>query len=358
MRAALRELWQNPYIRLIGFLLPAVLAYIFLAQTRSVWINFVVAYIIAYLAHPLVAGLEHRRIPRWVGTTLTMIFLFILLAVISLLLGRVITELSIFVEDLPSTIDRANTFIDRMQQFLPVWLREVLQESLTNLQTVFERLVDRAVAWVERSGGDILEGILEVFGGVLRLGVILVLTAYILHGFPTFRQSIMSALPKRHQPFAEELAEKLDRSVGGYVRAQLLIAVIVGFLVWLALFLIGVPLSVPLGFLAAMFNVIPFLGPIIASVPALLLSFTVGWVPALMTAGALLAIQQLDGNFISPRIFARTTQLHPVTIIVAVLAGSSLAGFLGALVSVPSAAFLNLLYREYYQQSAWYRRDS
>lgn len=117
----------------------------------------------------------------------------------------------------------------------------------------------------------------------------------------------------------------------------------------------GVPLAASLGFLAGVFNLIPFVGVIVSGVPALLLAATGGWGKVLLALLVLWLANQLEGNLLGPFIVGRSTRLHPVTAIAAILVGATLFGLWGALLGVPTAAFLKVLLEEYYKKSRFYR---
>ncbi|MCL6569755.1 MAG: AI-2E family transporter, partial [Meiothermus silvanus] len=118
--------------------------------------------------------------------------------------------------------------------------------------------------------------------------------------------------------------------------------------------LVGVPLAGGLGLLAGVFNLIPYVGVIVSTVPALLLAATVGWPTVLLTLLVVWLTNQLEGHLLSPRILGSTTNLHPVTVIAAILIGASLFGLLGALLMVPTAAFAKILIQDYYLKSRLY----
>jgi predicted PurR-regulated permease PerM len=144
--------------------------------------------------------------------------------------------------------------------------------------------------------------------------------------------------------------------VGGFFRGQLILATAVGVLTWLGFLLLGIPLALPLGFLTGVGNLIPFFGPLLAGVPAILLAVTKGGWSVLGALAVLIDVQQLDTYLLSPLVFARTTPLHPVSVILAVFIGFSLFGVWGRLLAVPAAALVKLIYTRYYCLCTWYCR--
>ena len=127
-------------------------------------------------------------------------------------------------------------------------------------------------------------------------------------------------------------------------------------MVGLGSWLLGVPLALSLGFLAGVFNLIPYLGVIVSTIPALILAASVGGWQVVGVLGVVTAANQLETLVHSRVILGRTTELHPAAVIIAILIGASLGCIWGALVSVPLVAFLKLLYEDYYQTSSFYEK--
>ncbi|WP_333659977.1 AI-2E family transporter, partial [Meiothermus cerbereus] len=195
----------------------------------------------------------------------------------------------------------------------------------------------------------------SVAGGVLQFFAALIISIYLLYDLPQISKTLFQAIPLPYQPFAADMAAKLDRAVGGYIRGQIQVAFWVGLLVGLGLWVFGVPLAGSLGLLAGLFNIIPFAGVIISTVPALLLALTVGWPQVIAALGVVVVVNQVEAHFLSPRILGQATSLHPVSVIGAILVGSSLYGLVGALVAVPLLAFFKVIYAEFYLKSHFYR---
>lgn len=150
----------------------------------------------------------------------------------------------------------------------------------------------------------------------------MILSAYFLYDLPRLGRAALAVFPEPYQPLAQDLAAKLNASVGGYVRGQLLVALCVGFLVGLGFWLVGVPLAASLGFLAGVFNLIPFVGVVVSGVPALLLAATGGLGKAALALLVMVAANQLEAHVLGPLIVGRATRLHPVTAIAAILTGA------------------------------------
>jgi predicted PurR-regulated permease PerM len=363
MREAFRQVWANPYVRVLVYLLLFYLAFRLLQKAWPALQVLLTAFAFAYLTHPLVRFFEARRLPRVLGVVLVYLGLGLFLGLTSFLTAQTVVELSRLAQELPRLLDPLWAWLlglpDRIQAVpVPESLKPVLAEASRNMQGLLQGFLETLLRFVQGllgQGGNLLGFFASLVGGIFQLLAALTVSVYFLYDLPRLGQAALRVFPEPYQPLVADLAGKLDRSVGGFVRGQLLVAFLVGLIVGIGLWLVGVPLAASLGFLAGVFNLIPFVGVIVSGVPALLLAATGGWLKVLLALLVLWLANQLEGNLLGPLIVGRATRLHPVTAIAAILVGASLFGLWGALLGVPTAAFLKVLLEDYYQRSRLYR---
>jgi predicted PurR-regulated permease PerM len=350
------RVWQNIYLRVLFMAASLYLFVVVLQVTRVAWVSFLIAFLIAYLVEPIVDRLEKSRlVPRWLSVGITMI-LIVLFFVVGVVLG---SEILAQVATLPSIVAPVLRDLPaRLEQLTPAWLAPFLGDNTTSVQTFFQQQQDAIVFWLQTRARSLVRGIGLFFGALGQGIVILFLTAFIISSYSAIQQSIYRFFPQRNRDFILDLASKLDKSVGGYVRAQVLRAVIVGIVLWIIFLIIGVPKAAALAFVSAFLNPIPYLGPSLATVPAVLSALTVSWQAAVITFVACVVVQVVDGNVLQTLLLSQTVSLHPVTVLVSLLAGGALFGFWGIVLSIPIAAFLQLLYSDYYLKSKWYLENA
>jgi predicted PurR-regulated permease PerM len=169
--------------------------------------------------------------------------------------------------------------------------------------------------------------------------------------------SLLRIFPRTWQPFVLDLSNNTSTAVGGYLKGQLLIATFVGVFIGVLLTIFGIPSAPAIGLLAAVFNIVPYLGVVISIIPALLLAATTDAVvfKIIVVLVVFVAANQIEGHLLSPIVLGRTTDLHPVTVVLAILSGLALFGIAGALVAVPLTALTKLLLQEYYYPSRVYQ---
>ncbi|PZA08883.1 MULTISPECIES: AI-2E family transporter [unclassified Meiothermus] len=366
MRATFRELWKNPWVRAavylgIGLLMLYLLLHL-LSQARAAIVTLALGFGFAYLASPIVRWFERRKLPRWLGVLAVYAGLLVFLALASALLAEMVGRFSQIVGKLPATMGMALQWLHDTPANLgaiplPEEVRSLLSEFGLNLQRILEGFGQSLLGTLQNllsQGGRLVDFLIGLVGGVAQALVALVISIYLLYDLPRIASALLRLVPKPYQSRTLEIARKADVAFGGYIRGQLQVAFWVGLTIGVGLALVGVPLAGGLGLLAGVFNLIPYVGVIVSTVPALLLAATVGWPTVLLTLLVVWLTNQLEGHLLSPRILGSTTNLHPVTVIAAILIGASLFGLLGALLMVPTAAFAKILIQDYYLKSRLY----
>ena len=361
MQQAFVAVWRNVYVRVFVALVLATLTGLFLWQTRHVCFLSLAAFLIAYLVHPLLAWSQRRFHAPWLGLALFFLALALMLGLIAWLVYGLVEQVVQFSQTLPEllrTVTGNAADVPQIIQTLPLpaslqpQLVDAYRAAVGQLENLTSGLLNGLESFVV--GGGLVGSLTAITNSLIDGFALLALTVYVLLSLPQVTRFLVQVFPKPYQPTARDVMGKFERAVGGYFRGQLAIASTVGVLVGLGLYLLGVPLALSLGFLAGVFNLVPYLGVIVSTVPAMLLAATVGGWQVLGVLGVVTAANQLETHVLSPLILGRSTELHPAAVIVAILLGASLGGIWGALLAVPLAAFAKLLYEDYYQKSRFY----
>ena len=361
MRKAFRSIWQYPAVKVLVSLLVVAASLYALYYTRGIWFLFITALIVAYLSQPLMNWCERTLKARWLGVLFFVLGLFLLLGLTSVLIAGLIDQVSRFAGELPdlinSVIGTTESIPANIRQLaLPAVLIDAISQAYEILGSLLENLTNQTLQALESfvTNGGLMGKISAVIGDVVRFLAFLAITMYLLIDLPKIGRSLREAWPKPYQDTMSDIAHKFEHSVGGYFRGQLIIALAVGVMVGIGLAIIKVPLALSLGFLAGVFNLVPYLGVVIAITPSLLLAVSLGGWQVLGVLLVFIVANQLEAHVLSPLIMSRTTQLHPITIILAILLGARLMGVWGAVIAVPIAGFLKLIYEDYYLPSRFH----
>jgi predicted PurR-regulated permease PerM len=187
-----------------------------------------------------------------------------------------------------------------------------------------------------------------VFGGLFSFILIVVLSFYLSvqeNGITHFLRMIT---PRAHEEYVIDLWTRSQEKIGRWMQGQLILVVIIGVITYLGLLLIGVEHAMLLAFLAGIAELIPLFGPVIAAIPAVIIAFSGGGTTlALVVLAFYLIVQQFENHLIYPLVVRKVVGLSPIIIILALVAGGQLAGFLGVLLSVPLAAILMEFLNDY-----------
>lgn len=283
--------------------------------------------VIASAIEPAVRFLERRHIPRL--PAVIGLYVFALLA----LFATVYFFVPPIIEDLSNIFAQAPDYI-RSLQLESTFLNDSGSLSVSEL---VNNLRDTAL----ESSEDVVSFIGSIFGGVISFFLMFTLSFYLSVRKGGIEHFIRLIVPTAHEEYVTNLWHRSQEKIGRWMQGQFILMLIVGLLVYLGLTILGVPNALLLGILAGLFEIIPVFGPILSAVPAIgLAALSGGLSLALMTTGLFIIVQQFENNLIHPLVVTKVVGVPPIIVILAVVIGGSLAGFLGVLLAVPLAAAL------------------
>lgn len=335
---------QNPLHRagaaawsVLGILLVLYVLGKALGTIRPIFPPLLLAMILVYALAPLIARMQRAQIPRTLGLVLVYMVFLGTLGAIAFLLVPVITrqvgDLATAVPDLLETFEE--TALD-----LQVWLADRGFELAWDLDTILAGAVGS------------LEDVLGQFGRVTRvlsgtLTVVItlimgpIIAFYLLADLPRLRISVLRLLPESARDRAFAVGTDVNRAVAGFVRGQLVVAMIVALMSWVALLIIGVPYALIIGLIAGLTNLVPIVGPIVGGILGASVAWaSIGLSSAVWVVVAFTVIQQVESQILFPKIVGRAVRIHPATGIVVVFIGAVFAGVWGMLLAVPLVAGL------------------
>lgn len=342
-----------------------------LSTTGTLLAPFVLSLVLAYVLDPLVDVMQRRRVPRSVAILVLTLPALGLLALL-LLVGvpAAARQLASLVSELPTFFDRLADWIEGarsrlLTMDLPLIDEDALLARLRDLdaEAIGSFLQERQ----EALGGWIWEGALGLGRGIGSVFTILgyvaltpVLTFYLLRDWDRITPAVAALVPEDRRASVVSLASEGDTLVARYLRGQVTVALTIGAITALGLWVVRFPYAGTLGLVVAVFSVVPYLGLILSLVPALFIALVSGsvWISLLKVAAVYGAAQILEASVISPRIVGESVGLHPVWVVLALALGGYFFGFVGLLIGVPAAAMGKLLVvrgLERYRASDYYR---
>lgn len=327
-----------------------------LATTGTLLAPFVLAFVLAYVLDPVVDKLEARRVPRSLAIViLTLPLVGMLAALVFLIVPAVVVQLGEVVVQAPVFFQRVADFAEGLlERMLAVDIPLIDEEAIIAQL----RAVDSAAVMVflqerqEALRAGLWGGFMGIGRGlsiVITIGSFVVLTPvltfYLLRDWDLITHTMGDLLPRSRRDGIVSFATDFDRLLSRYLRGQATVAVAIGVITGIGLWIVQFPYAAMLGLVVAVFSVVPYLGLILSLVPALFIALVSGSVGlSLIKVLAVYSIAQiLEGTLISPRIVGDSVGLHPVWVVLALAMGGFFFGFVGLLIGVPAAAGVKLL---------------
>lgn len=295
--------------------------------------------VIASAIEPATKKIQKHGVPRLPSV----IFIYLVIAVIFV---------GLFYIFIPPLFSQISNFLSNLPQFvdsLDFWTKSISQSDglgiLSPVSSINALSIRQAISELRGLVTNASEGfwttVSTVFGGVLSFILIIVLSFYLSvqeNGIDNFLRVI---IPPRHQAYIIDLWKRSQHKIGRWMQGQLLLALLIGVLVYLGLAILNIKYAFLLAVLAGFLELIPLFGPIIAAIPAIIISFIGGGLSlALIITGFYIIIQQFENHLIFPLVVKKVTGLPAIFVIIAILIGGKLAGFLGIIIAVPIATAL------------------
>jgi predicted PurR-regulated permease PerM len=327
---------------------------------RGVLLPYILGLVLAYLLLPLVNWLDRHmpgrlrtwRVARPLAIVVTYLLLLLLIAgIIAFFVPILVDQVNTLIANWPSLTKTVqdwgtqgwgwyNRAIESIERFSPTW-RQTIEGSLKNLTTEVFSVIEGGVVATART-------VSSTISFIIGLIVIPFWLFYILNDESQVKEGIIGVLPEQFRPDFRCMASLIDDVLSAYIRGQLLLCLFVGGMATLSLVIIGVPFALILGLIAGIFEVLPYVGPILGAIPAVIVALLSEPVTALWVAIAFFAIQQVENLLLVPRVAGKSVQLHPALVMVVLVIGNELVGFWGMLIAVPVTAVIRDIFKYLY----------
>lgn len=301
-----------------------------------------VSILITYSISPGVTLLEKKKFPHWLAVILVFIaFLMLLGLMIYLVVPIIISEILELTQVLPQYFLIIQPHIFELMQYVqnPDFeevLSTIIRQVPSNLQQLFNQVTALTLSLLSR---------------LSELLIILFLVFFLLKDLSNIRSGIIKTLPLPYRHEFARVMGVIDDKVGAYLRGNFLRCGVVGVLTGTGLLIIGMPFYFVLGFVAGILNIIPYIGPNMAAIPAILISISPEAPGILLIIFFYLIVQSVDAFILTPFLLGKAVDIKPFTIIVSILIGGRIFGILGIILAIPFAATLKVLFSIYLNNS-------
>ncbi|QMU07306.1 AI-2E family transporter [Levilactobacillus suantsaii] len=309
--------------------------------------------ILFYLLNPIVKLLERVRFKRLhFNRTAAVAIVFLGLAAvlagaIAWLVPRLVSQITTLVGNIPDFAKASESVIRQAVQH--PWLQQVdVSKYLTQLQSSLAKYAESFMSGLTTGIGTIVGTVTSVTITAVTAPVMLF---YMLKDGEKFMPAIRRLLPAKHGEQTLELLSRMNATIARYIGGQILECLFVGIFTAVGYVLVGEKYALLLGVFAGLCNLIPYVGPYIGILPALIVAFTISTSLVLYVIIVVVVVQQIDGNLVYPNIIGRTLKIHPLTIIIILLAAGNIAGLLGMILAIPLYAVVKTVVQ--YLYSIW-----
>jgi predicted PurR-regulated permease PerM len=317
---------------------------------REALTPFIVGLLFVYLLSPGVDILARRGLPRW----LAILVLYAVVAVVvvqglSILIRPLISQLALFVADAPRYAAAVQELLDALARAyqgldLPIEVRRLIDDAVGRFLGAVSGIDPSVLLPVATS-------LAALVGNVVGYLIVPVWAFYILKDRSQLLAGLEAQLPRSWRDEARTIAGIVDRVIGRWLRAQLILGTVVGVVTFVGLLVLGAVvdpvfghLAVLLAVIAGILELLPIIGPTIAAIPAALIGLTVGLEATVLVLALYVVIQQLENNLLVPKIQGDAVRLHPSVVIFAIVLGATIAGLLGAILALPVTAVAREIY--------------
>lgn len=314
----------------------------FVVFLKTIFFPVLLAGVLFYILHPFVSLLERKGVSRIVSIAsiyIIVLGLFVFLAVTVIPIIK--DQVNALIDNLPyfgHEIERAarkfgeSNVIGRMQESLNVDFANIVKDSTMNFT--------KSLSSVTGNVTGFLSTITEV---VLTFVMVPFILFYLLKDGEQLPNHFLKFISEQRQPAAKRILDDMHYAISSYIRGQIIVSLFIGIMLLIGYLIIGIKYAVLLAILAMIVNIVPYVGPIIAITPALIIAFIDSPSMVLKVIIVMMIVQLAEGKFISPQVMGKKLDIHPITIIFIILTAGNLFGIMGIILAIPGYAILKVL---------------
>ncbi len=310
----------------------------FLYRVRIVLTPFLFAVLIAYILYPLVIMVEKRGAGRTAAILIVYVFLG---SFFGAALWFVLPHFAEEMEDLAVALPARMAVWEQLGAKAAGFFKHLKLPGV--VQDAVSIALERVELAIEDLAGRLMGLMMGVFTNIASLIISPILAFYLLRDHQVMRERSLQYVPARYRGDVQNMARSVNKALSGFFRGQILVSIFVGLFVYGGLYLLGIPYSLFIGLTAGLFDIIPYLGPVLGFLPAAAFALLKSPLTVLWVLLIFVAANQIENGIISPKIIGDRVGLHPLIVIFAVLVGGNLLGITGMLLAVPIAASIRVV---------------
>lgn len=316
------------------------IVFYFLFLIREILAMLFVALIFASAVDPWVDWLQKRKVPRGISIiAIYLIALSVITGVVFLIIPPISKQVNDLANNFPSILEKVISGYEYLREYSVQ--HGILENIKENMGSISSNL--------QKAAGGIFSTVSGIIGSVLSFFLILVMTFYMVVEENALKKIVWSIAPEKYQVYVMKLINRMQKKVDLWLRGQLILSFIIFILTYVSLLILGVKYALVLALIAGLTEFVPYLGPILASIPAIFLAFTQEPILAVFVAILYYIIQLVENHIIVPKLMQKVVGLNPIISIAVLLVGFKVAGVLGAILSIPVATAISVFLRDIFE---------
>ncbi|QVK19968.1 AI-2E family transporter [Mycoplasmatota bacterium] len=304
----------------------------------SILLPFLYSFIIAFLLAPIVDRFERYGRSRMLAVTIVYIFMILGLSFIFVnLVPIIIDQTELLIEGIPTLIDGIENIVLDIKNYLK-FLPDDIEPNFDNFTQLLSSLIEVVYGWIKSSFNNI-------FSSITVVVLIPIITAYLLYDYNKIKQNLKLYLIKKNKIYTKKFLEKVNDSLGMYVRGLFLVMLILSILSSIGFLIIGLEYYLFFGIIVGLTNAIPIFGAFIGGCFPVLYSLSISFNKAILVLVIIVILQFVESSIVTPYIQSKNMKIHPLLIILSILLFGKLFGFLGVLFAVPLVTLIKITYQ-------------
>ncbi|TDM42328.1 AI-2E family transporter [Macrococcoides goetzii] len=309
----------------------------------------ILAFILFYLLNPIVDLLERNRVKRLYAIIILFlliigVFTILITVLIPLIEQQILSLVANFPDYMKHLLNKFNDIASNSR--IAPYMQDIQKWVNTNLSDLPNKVGDYLGSFSSR--------LKSIIGTIASVAVVIMTFPFVLFFLlkdgKQFKSYLIKLLPPRYRSDFNEILEKMNVQVGSYIQGQMIVAFCIGVLLFIGYKIIGLEYALILACIAAVTSVVPYLGPMIAISPAIIIALVDSPLMLLKLAVVWMAVQFLEGHFISPSIMGKTMKIHPLTIIFVLLCAGNMLGIIGVILGIPLYAIMKVLVQFFFHK--------
>lgn len=315
---------------------------------ESVFLPILLAGVCFYLFNPVIDFLEKKGVKRVISILLLYLVLIgIIAGIISAVIPPLKEQIQSFVNNIPKLTHEAEDMAQKITQ------TEAFDKVKSSIQSEISKMTKKSSGEASKYISHFSHGLVSVVGTIteiaLAIAMLPILLFYLLKDGKKLSPYIIKFLPNKSRSEAKQILKDMNHGLSSYIRGQILVALFVGVLLFIGYLIIGLDYAMLLAAIAMVTNVVPYLGPIIAISPAIILAIVHSPAMLLKLAIVWCIVQLLESKLVSPQVMGKSLHVHPVTVIFVIIVGGNLFGIVGIILSVPGYTILKVIVTHIYR---------